>query len=106
MYHTYRLQAERYREALSDLRYILRLEAPPVKGVAVSDDILAVQKMAKECEQKVREIGCAMDITCIITTNRPWAMPVRLASLAPTLQNHTHGHRLAAGDVLCVDGVQ
>ncbi|CAM9992388.1 unnamed protein product, partial [Sphacelaria rigidula] len=50
-------QAERYREALSDLRYMLRLEPPPVKGAAVSDDILAVQKMARECEQKVREVG-------------------------------------------------
>lgn len=32
---------------------MLRLEPPPVKGVSVSDDILAVQKMARECEQKV-----------------------------------------------------
>ncbi|CAN0352712.1 unnamed protein product [Ascophyllum nodosum] len=50
-------QAERYREALTDLRYMLRLEPPPVKGAPVSDDILAVQKMARECERKVRETG-------------------------------------------------
>lgn len=36
---------------------MLRLEAPPAKGAPVSDDILAVQKMAKECEQKVRKRG-------------------------------------------------
>ncbi|CAM9870459.1 unnamed protein product, partial [Hapterophycus canaliculatus] len=51
------LQAGRYREALSDLRYMLRLEPPPQKGVPVSKDILDVQKMAKECEQKVRAKG-------------------------------------------------
>ncbi|CAN0506181.1 unnamed protein product, partial [Ectocarpus sp. 12 AP-2014] len=50
-------QAERFREALADLRYILRLEPPPRKGVAVSKDILDVQRMAKECEQKVRAKG-------------------------------------------------
>lgn len=32
---------------------MLRLEPPPQRGVPVSKDILDVQKMAKECEQKV-----------------------------------------------------
>ncbi|CAN0293242.1 unnamed protein product, partial [Ectocarpus fasciculatus] len=50
-------QAERFREALADLKYILRLEPPPQKGLAVSKDILDVQRMAKECEQKVRAKG-------------------------------------------------
>ncbi|CAM9117852.1 unnamed protein product [Scytosiphon promiscuus] len=50
-------QAGRYREALSDLRFMLRLEPPPQRGVPVSKDILDVQKMAKECEQKVRAKG-------------------------------------------------
>lgn len=49
-------QAERYREALADLRYMLRLEPPPAKGVPVSKDILDVQKMAKDCEQKVHRL--------------------------------------------------
>ncbi|CAM9142851.1 unnamed protein product [Pylaiella littoralis] len=50
-------QAGRYREALSDLRYMLRLEPSPEKGVPVSKDILDMQKMAKECEKRVRAKG-------------------------------------------------
>lgn len=55
-------QGERYREALYDLKHILRLEPPPTNGAAVSDDMLAVQKMARDCEQKVTGKGISAPV--------------------------------------------
>lgn len=66
-------QAERYREALADLRYMLRLEPPPAKGVPVSKDILDVQKMAKECEQKVCVLGSSIVSRVCLETQLEWA---------------------------------